>query len=81
MTYIVTFYSHFGAVRMRREIQRYGITGRVMPVPRDLSSSCGTCLSYESDDAWVPQDSFGEIEKVVLVTDEGYKTVYQAEDS
>lgn len=81
MTYIVTFFSHFGAVRMRREIQRYGVMGRIMPVPRDLSSSCGTCLTYDADDGWTPKDEFGEIEKIVTVTDGGYRTVYHAEDS
>lgn len=42
--YIVTFYSHFGAVRFKRLCDARGIAAKVMPVPRNLSSSCGTCV-------------------------------------
>ena len=44
MTYIATFFSHFGAIRFKKLCQKSGWPARVMPVPRDLSSSCGTCV-------------------------------------
>lgn len=47
--YIATFFSHFGAMRFQREIKAYGIKGIVKPVPRSLSSSCGTCVEFEID--------------------------------
>jgi len=45
--YIATFFSHFGAIRFEKEIRKYGIRGIVKPVPRSLSSSCGTCVEFE----------------------------------
>ena len=49
MICFVTFYSHFDAIRMRRRLEDLGIGAVLMPVPRDLSSSCGTCLRFETD--------------------------------
>ena len=51
MTCVATFYSHFGAIRFKKLCEGKGWPARVMPVPRDLSSSCGTCVRYRSDDA------------------------------
>ncbi|MCL2820301.1 MAG: DUF3343 domain-containing protein [Oscillospiraceae bacterium] len=45
--YIATFYSHFGALTYFKELQKQGIIAKLMPVPRKLSSSCGTCVFYE----------------------------------
>ena len=51
MEYIATFYSHFGAVRFMRLCRSQGLPARMAPVPRDLSSSCGTCVFYQAEDA------------------------------
>ena len=45
--YIATFYSHFGALSYYKAIKNQGISSKLMPVPRKVSSSCGTCVSYE----------------------------------
>jgi len=45
--YIATFYSHFGAMSYYNSITKQGISAKLMPVPRKVSSSCGTCVSYE----------------------------------
>ncbi|MCC8139354.1 MAG: DUF3343 domain-containing protein [Lachnospiraceae bacterium] len=78
--YIATFYSHFGAIRFERELRAKGSRGTIIPVPRNLSSSCGTCVEFasESEDF---QDPHGEIEQIVRVSDNGYECVYRAEDS
>lgn len=47
MTCIATFYSHFGAVCFRKLCEEHRIPARLMPVPRALSSSCGTCVRFE----------------------------------
>ena len=44
MFYIATFFSHFGAIRYKKLCEQQGIAAKAMPVPRDLSSSCGTCV-------------------------------------
>lgn len=47
MTYIATFSHHFGAVRFQRNLTKQGFSAKMMPVPRRLSSSCGTCVTFE----------------------------------
>lgn len=46
MTY-VTFYSHYGAIQFKKTLEARGIPVTLMPVPRFLSSSCGTCARIE----------------------------------
>ena len=81
MTYIATFFSHFGAIRFKKLCQKAGWSARVMPVPRDLSSSCGTCVRYEGD-AICPEDQMPEeVEQIVEVTENGYICCHRAADS
>ena len=49
--YLATFHSQFGALSYRKALEEQGITGKLMPVPREVSSSCGTCVLYEHDTA------------------------------
>ena len=46
MTY-VTFFSHYGAIQFKKVLEKRGIPVVLMPVPRFLSSSCGTCARVE----------------------------------
>ena len=78
MTCIATFYSHFGAIRFKRFCDQRGWPARVMPVPRDLSSSCGTCVRYEGE---VPSPVPEELEQVAAVEGGRYRTLYRAENS
>lgn len=78
MICIATFYSHFGAIRFKRSCERQGIPAKVMPVPRDLSSSCGTCVQFDGD---LPQETPQEIEQVVACEEAGYRLIYRAEDA
>ena len=48
-TYIATFYSHFGAIRFGKQLSELGLQGKLMPVPRKVSSSCGTCVRFAAD--------------------------------
>ena len=43
--YIITFHSHFSAISFHRSMKKQGISAQLMPIPRHLSSSCGTCVS------------------------------------
>ena len=47
--YVATFYTHAGAIVGKRDLTALGIRAEMMPVPRALSSSCGTCVRYEAD--------------------------------
>ncbi len=81
MTYIATFYSHFGAVHFKKLCQSKQIEAKMMPVPRDLSSSCGTCVRYEGNDPCPTGEYPEEVEQAVLVTKNGYEILYKAMDS
>ncbi|MEI3347883.1 MAG: DUF3343 domain-containing protein [Dysosmobacter sp.] len=66
MTYIATFYSHFGAIRCKKLCEAHGLSAPVMPVPRDLSSSCGTCVRWEGE---LPAVMPKETKQIVQVLD------------
>lgn len=80
MYYIATFYSHFGAMRFKQETP--GISApRLMPVPRKLSSSCGTCVRFQGPaDFSFSHDASGEIEQIVREVSGGYECIYRAAD-
>ena len=81
MTYIATFYSHFGAIRYKKRCGQQGWQAQVMPVPRDLSSSCGTCVRYQGQAPFPGEEIPEEVEQVVQVEPTGYVPVYRAENS
>ena len=80
MTYIATFYSHFGAIRFKRLYRDAGIPAELMPVPRNLSSSCGTCVRYGGETPCPAAQYPEEVEQVVAVTEQGYEGLYRAEN-
>ena len=49
--YIATFHTHLAALLTSRSLTELGVQARMMPVPRVLSSSCGTCVRYLAEDA------------------------------
>ena len=50
----------------------------VMPVPRDLSSSCGTCVRFHTE-ADFPEKT-EEVEQIVRVEPQGYVGIYHADE-
>ena len=76
--YIATFYSHFGAIRFKKELAKKEINATLSPVPRNLSSSCGTCVCWEGI---LVEEYPEEVEQAVKVTDDGYEVLYRAENS
>jgi hypothetical protein len=80
--YIATFYSHFGAMRFQKELKAQGIQARMMPVPRSLSSSCGTAVLFQAEKGQIPGNRHRELEQIVQVLPgELFEAVYRAEDS
>ena len=47
--FIATFHTHLSALMTSRKLTGLGVTARMMPVPRKLSSSCGTCVYYKAE--------------------------------
>lgn len=79
--YIATFFSHFGATRFKKNCVRNGLFAQVMPVPRSLSSSCGTCVKYSTAENPVPKEHLQEIEQIVRILSDGqYEPVFRAEN-
>lgn len=81
MTYFATFFSHFGATRYKLLCDGQGISCRVMPVPRDLSSSCGTCVRCDEDYLSPVDACLEEIEQVAAWDGTGYTTVYHTDEA
>ena len=52
--YIATFHTHLSALMTSRALTELGVQARMMPVPRKLSSSCGTCVRYLAEDPHLP---------------------------
>ena len=77
--YSATFFSHFGAVRFQHLCVERGWQAQLRPVPRSLSSSCGTCVVFQAaalEDAESLQTP--ELEQLVLQCGDGYEVVYTA---
>ena len=67
-TYIATFFSHFGAIRFNKDLKAAGLSGKLMPVPRRVSSSCGTCVKFEAASPEAIQSD--DLEQLFLVNGE-----------
>ena len=50
MQYIATFYTHLSAILTDRNLKERGIVSALSPVPRKLSSSCGTCVRFTAEE-------------------------------
>lgn len=48
-SYVATFHTHLAALMTHRALTRAGLEARMAPVPRKISSSCGTCVFYAAD--------------------------------
>ncbi len=72
-TYIATFFSHIGAVRFGRTLRALGVEHVLMPVPRRVSSSCGTCVRFTA--AALPPLEEPELEALYRQQDEIYQQI------
>ena len=61
--YLLTFRSTSGAIEVERFCKEQGIPGRLIPVPREISASCGlswAVLQEEKDCLEVVEREFAE---------------------
>ena len=73
MEILATFYTHYGAMRFDRFCREEKIAAQMAPVPRELSSSCGVCVRFESVDAPVVADH-EDMERCYIVAPDGEYT-------
>ena len=76
--YLATFHTHLSAMLSCQSLQKKGLAARMTPVPRSLSSSCGTCVRYTADaDRRELLDH--DLEAVYLDHEGSYTLVYDCE--
>ena len=78
MNYTATFYTHASALITNRTLNKLGVSSRLAPVPRALSSSCGTCVMYECDDPHLAEMD-RDVEAVYEASCDGYRELMKNE--
>lgn len=74
-TFIATFHTHLGALCFHRALLAAGDSSAVMmPVPRALSASCGTCVRFkiQAQEEWISED----LDSIYAVEANGYNRIY-----
>lgn len=69
--YIATFFSHFGAMAFKKKCDKEGYPAVIMPVPRNLSSSCGTCVKFTGSEETAQSWCSDEVEQLVEILENG----------
>ena len=80
MKYLATFHTHFSALRTSRSLTEAGIPAKMAPVPRKLSSSCGTCVRCEGGYVAPTGVCAQEVDRIAEVRDGGYVFIYASEE-
>lgn len=73
--YIATFHTHLAAIMAHRALGALGVSARMMPVPRSVSSSCGTCVRYSADGAHT--EAMGEDCESIFLVHTGKREEYE----
>ncbi len=76
--YFATFHTHLSAMITARKLKEQAIEARLMPVPRSLSSSCGTCVRYESNDPQISELDT-DVESVYIEDNMKYELLWENE--
>lgn len=79
--YIATFHTHFGAQSFDRRLKKESQECKLMPVPRQLSASCGICVAFEADctssiEKNIPED----MEGLYMIDGKSFKTLIEIDD-
>ena len=78
--YIATFHTHLAALRTCNALKQAGAAdARLAPVPRKLSSSCGTCAMYQGTDPMLSCMDV-DVEAVYRREGEDFALLYKGED-
>lgn len=76
--YVATFHTHLSALLTCRSLTAAGAQARMMPVPRRLSASCGTCVAYQADDPMLERMD-ADVERVFSAEGECYTLLLENE--
>ena len=72
------FVSIMLVLAMSMSLTACGAAARMMPVPRKLSASCGTCVSYQADSPLLEQMDT-DVERVFAVDGDSYTLLLENE--
>ena len=77
--YIATFHTHLSAMLTFQALKNVGCRAKMQPVPRALSSSCGTCVRF-----WAESDCRAllnrDAEALYAADDSAYRPLWQNEE-
>ena len=79
--FIATFHTHLSALMTSRALNAAGAKAGMMPVPRKLSSSCGTCVRCEGGYVAPTGVCAQEVDRIAEVRDGGYVFIYASEEA
>jgi len=80
MDYLATFHNHFDALNYLRQIKNSVQKADMRPVPRQLSSSCGACVTFSVPQEQDWNDFFtAEMESLYAINTTGYTLVAENE--
>jgi hypothetical protein len=57
---VLLFHSTSGALRAEKLLKKEGIAYKIIPVPRHLSSDCGVCIRFSSQDESMVRNALAE---------------------
>ena len=73
--YIATFFTHYDAMQFKRALEKKGGSGQLTPVPRWLSSSCGTCVRFKLDPEHIQALDTENVELIVSVEEDAHEDI------
>ena len=76
--YIATFFSHYDALTFYNLLKERGIVAKLAPVPRKVSSSCGTCVSFVTDS--ITDFPGYEIDAIYIETADGFSEAWTSDN-
>ncbi len=77
LIYVATFHTHFSALVSYNALKAAGVQAALKPVPRALSSGCGTCVVYNAESPYLELLD-RDMEQVAVKTQDGYRIIHQA---
>ncbi|MDO5142086.1 MAG: DUF3343 domain-containing protein [Eubacteriales bacterium] len=77
--YLATFHTHLSALLTFQALQGADCRAKMQPVPRTLSSSCGTCVRFwAADDCRALLDT--DAEGLYAVTPDGFRLLWREKE-
>lgn len=80
MQYFITFFTHSGAIKFSRMLNKKNILNETSPVPRKLSSNCGigVSLNYDED---IEELYIKDMERIYRKSDDNYSLYKDFDES